>query len=92
MAAFTEEQVKDFSIKNWYDLSGQVAVVTGATSGIGRAIAEMYAANGMRVVLAGRRQERGDEIVEAIRAAGGDAVFCRTDVSVEKEIASGFVV
>ena len=29
MAAFTEEQVKDFSIKNWYDLSGQVAVVTG---------------------------------------------------------------
>ena len=35
MAAFTEEQVKDFSIKNWYDLSGQVAVVTGGAPGAG---------------------------------------------------------
>lgn len=34
MAAFTEEQVKDFSIKNWYDLSGQVAVVTGGATGL----------------------------------------------------------
>ena len=39
MAAFTEEQVKDFSIKNWYDLSGQVAVVTGGATGLGLAIA-----------------------------------------------------
>ena len=38
MAAFTEEQVKDFSIKNWYDLSGQVAVVTGGATGLGLAI------------------------------------------------------
>ena len=37
MAAFTEEQVKDFSIKNWYDLSGQVAVVTGGATGLGLA-------------------------------------------------------
>ena len=40
MAAFTEEQVKDFSIKNWYDLSGQVAVVTGGATGLGLAIAK----------------------------------------------------
>ena len=38
MAAFTEEQVRDFSIKNWYDLSGQVAVVTGGATGLGLAI------------------------------------------------------
>ena len=38
MAAFTEEQVKDFSIKNWYDLSGQVAVVTGGATGLGLAL------------------------------------------------------
>ena len=38
MAAFTEEQMKDFSIKNWYDLSGQVAVVTGGATGLGLAI------------------------------------------------------
>ena len=38
MAAFTEEQVNDFSIKNWYDLSGQVAVVTGGATGLGLAI------------------------------------------------------
>lgn len=73
--------MQDFS-----SVAGKVAVVTGATSGIGRAIAEMYAANGMKVVLAGRRQERGEEVVEAIRAAGGDATFCRTDVSVEEDV------
>ena len=38
MAAFTEEQMKDFSIRNWYDLSGQVAVVTGGATGLGLAI------------------------------------------------------
>ena len=42
MAAFTEEQVKDFSIKNWYDLSGQVAVVTGGATGLGLAIARSF--------------------------------------------------
>ena len=38
MAAFTEEQMKTFDIKNWYDLSGQTAVVTGGASGLGLAI------------------------------------------------------
>lgn len=49
--------MNDFS-----SVAGKVAVVTGATSGIGRAIAEMYANNGMKVVLAGRRQERGEVV------------------------------
>lgn len=73
--------MNDFS-----SVAGKVAVVTGATSGIGRAIAEMYANNGMKVVLAGRRQERGDEIVNAILEKGGEAIFCRTDVSVEEDV------
>ena len=66
--------MNDFS-----SVAGKVAVVTGSTSGIGRAIAEMYANNGMKVVLAGRRQERGDEIVNAILEKGrrGDILSYR---------------
>ena len=52
MAAFTEEQVKDFSIKNWYDLSGQVAVVTGGATGLGLAIVKHIALiHGARIKL-----------------------------------------
>ena len=49
MAAFTEEQVKDFSIKNWYDLSGQVAVVTGGATGLGLAITRCLVSAGAKV-------------------------------------------
>ena len=73
--------MNDFS-----SVKGKVAVVTGATSGLGKAIAEVFAANGMKVVLCGRRSEKGEAIVSDIRKAGGEAVFCRADVSVEEDV------
>lgn len=57
------------------DLSGRTALVTGATSGIGRATAKTLAAAGAHVVLSGRDTERGNEVVAEIAAAGGKADF-----------------
>lgn len=56
------------------DLSGRVAIVTGASRGIGRAIAETLALAGAKVALASRKQEALDEVAREIRAAGGDAI------------------
>ena len=61
-------------------LAGKTAVVTGATSNIGRAIAEAFAAEGAHVVVAGRNKQRGDEVVARIRAAGGRADFVAVDL------------
>ncbi|KTR53226.1 SDR family NAD(P)-dependent oxidoreductase [Curtobacterium oceanosedimentum] len=57
-----------------------IALVTGSTSGIGRATAELLAARGMHVVVSGRNAERGDEVVRGIRAAGGTADFVRAEL------------
>ncbi|TXL85438.1 glucose 1-dehydrogenase [Streptomyces sp. IB2014 016-6] len=61
-------------------LAGKTALVTGATSNIGRAIAETFASEGAHVVVSGRSAERGREVVDAIRARGGRADFVAADL------------
>ncbi len=61
-------------------LTGKTALVTGATSGIGKATAIALAATGATVAVSGRDKERGDDVVDAIRAAGGSAVFVAADL------------
>jgi NAD(P)-dependent dehydrogenase (short-subunit alcohol dehydrogenase family) len=61
-------------------LEGKVAIVTGASSGIGYASAALFAREGARVVVAARRRERLDQLVAEIEAAGGQAIAMAGDV------------
>jgi NAD(P)-dependent dehydrogenase (short-subunit alcohol dehydrogenase family) len=65
---------------------GKVALITGGSSGIGRAAALAFAREGARVVVAARRSEPGEETAQLIREAGGEGVFFRTDVSRRTQI------
>lgn len=62
-------------------LKDKVAVITGGTSGIGKATALLFAQEGARVAITGRSLERGDEVVQRIRNSRGEAIFLRADVS-----------
>jgi len=70
-----------------FRIEGQVAVVTGASSGMGVTFAEALASAGARVVLAARRKDRLDEVVARIEASGGTAHAVACDVSADADVA-----
>ena len=67
---------------------GKVAIVTGGSSGIGRATAIALAKEGTKIVVAARRSNEGEETVRLVKEAGGDGIFVRTDVVDEASVRS----
>ncbi len=74
--------MSEFPLPNFSsDLSGQVALVTGTTSGLGWRFAQVLAAEGAKVALTGRRTERLEELAKEIREAGGECAWFRLDMT-----------
>ena len=67
-------------------LNGKVALVTGGTSGIGKATAIAFTRAGAKVVLTGRREKEGAQVVAEIKKLGGDAAFVRADVAKDADV------
>jgi len=66
--------------------SGKVALVTGGTSGIGKATAIEFARAGAKVVLSGRREKEGAQVVAEIKELGGEAAFVRADIAKDADV------
>jgi NAD(P)-dependent dehydrogenase (short-subunit alcohol dehydrogenase family) len=71
-----------------FDFTGKVALVTGDTTGIGRAAALAFARGGARVVIAGRRRVEGEGVSAEIAAAGGEGLFVACDIARESDVAT----
>lgn len=67
-------------------LSGKVAIVTGAASGMGKAIAELFAAEGAKVIVSDLRQEQASQVVEKIVQQGGTALAVQANVASEEDV------
>jgi len=66
--------------------SGKVVLVTGGTSGIGKATAIEFARAGAKVVLSGRREKEGAQVVAEIKELGGEAAFVRADIAKDADV------
>ena len=73
-------------MRNLFDLTGKVAVVTGATRGIGRAIAHAMAAHGAKVTISSRKVEDCDRVTGEIREAGGEAIAMPCDITYREQL------
>jgi NAD(P)-dependent dehydrogenase (short-subunit alcohol dehydrogenase family) len=78
--------MKDKNMNNNNSFKGKVALVTGGTSGIGRQTAIDFARAGAKVVLSGRREKEGAQVVAEIKKLGGDAAFVRADVAKDADV------
>ncbi|NTW72227.1 MAG: SDR family oxidoreductase [Eubacteriaceae bacterium] len=67
-------------------LENKIAVITGATSGIGEAVAKMYAKEGAKVVAIGRNEAKGAELIKDITDLGGDGIFVKCDLRNPEDI------
>ena len=77
-------------MKQHFDLTGRTALITGASSGLGRRFARTLSASGARVVLAARRVDRLEALATEINAAGGDALSVAMDVTDEASVMAAF--
>jgi len=68
--------------------TNRVALVTGGTSGIGSATALAFAREGAKVVVSGRREKEGHEVISLIKKNGGEGMFIKTDVASESDVAA----
>jgi len=68
------------------DMQGKVALITGGTSGIGRDTAVLFAKHGAKVVITGRREAEGNETIALVKAAGGEGLFVKSDVSKSADV------
>src|SRR6202158_122553 len=75
-----------FQIKEVVPMSSPVVLITGALTGIGRAAAMIFAQEGARVVVSGRRDKQGQELVKELQGLGAEAIFVRTDVRNEDDV------
>src|SRR6201995_1122981 len=67
-------------------MSTPVVLITGALTGIGRAAAEIFAKEGARVVVSGRRDKEGQELVAELQKLGAEAIFVRSDVRKDEDV------
>src|SRR5947207_4354725 len=73
-------------MQNPFDLSGQVAIITGSSKGIGRAAAEIMASLGAKVVVSSRKADACEAVATGIKQAGGEAIVIPCNISRKEEL------